>query len=73
MTSGDRKRDWKREAEERRQAEMDRGQQVVANIFIREHFDPDFTPEPPGISPEERRRRDEYRNRLSKTNGGQNK
>lgn len=59
-------------AEERRQAELARGAQIVATKFLEQCFDPGYVPEG-RINAEERRRRDEYRNRLSQTNGGQNK
>lgn len=60
MNSGDRRT---REAEERRQAEMTRGQEIGARAFLHQTFDPDYVPNE-GIAPEERRRRDEYRNRM---------
>lgn len=66
MTSGDRKRDWKQEQEERRQAEMAKGAQIVAQHFLSARFNPDHVPEthPVPVSPSLRQRRDEYRNRM---------
>jgi len=60
----------KSEREARREAEMQRGQQVLAQHYIAQRFDPDYvtpdgwTNEGPDITPEERRRRDEYKKNL---------
>ena len=61
---------WKKRAEEQRQAELRRGQEVIARNLIAERFDPSYTPpegwvnEGPSVSPTERRRRDEYKKNL---------
>ena len=58
------------ESEKRREAEMRRGQEVLAHHYIAERFDPNYTPpdgwtnEGPSVSPAERRRRDEYKKNL---------
>jgi hypothetical protein len=52
--------------DERREQELARGQQVAALQILSERFNPDHVPEthPVPVSKEERRRRDEYRQRM---------
>jgi hypothetical protein len=52
--------------DERREAEMERGRQIVAQHILSQRFNPDHVEEthPVPVSAQERKRRDEYRTRM---------
>jgi hypothetical protein len=50
--------------EARRQAEIEKGQQIGARAFIDQTFNPEAPRPNSGIDAETRRQRDEYRNRM---------